>query len=82
LLEGEPWPLSAGLWALTALAIGGGPWPELGEAKSAARVPSESAAALAQKAAGARAGTLGLRPELERALIAFGTAVEADVSRK
>jgi hypothetical protein len=73
-----PWRLTRGLWALAALAVGGGGWPEQREAKERARAGQADAAALSLMAARERAGSLGLRPRLEHALIAFDGSPKGD----
>jgi hypothetical protein len=73
-----PWRLTRGLWALAALAVGGGGWPEQREAKERARAGQADAAALSLMAARERAGRLGLRPRLEHALIAFDGSPKGD----
>jgi hypothetical protein len=75
-----PWSLTAGLWALAALAVGGGAWPEQREAKRLARADGAGAADLGLAAARERAVQLGLGPRLERALIAFDGSLKADFS--
>jgi hypothetical protein len=75
---GAPWDLTRGLWALAALAVGGGGWPEQREAKQRARAGQADAAALSLAAARERAGRLGLRPRLEHALIAFDGSLKGD----
>jgi hypothetical protein len=76
-----PWRLTAGLWALAALAVGGGgAWREQREAKRLARADGAGAADLGLAAARERAGQLGLGPRLERALIAFDGSLKADFS--
>jgi hypothetical protein len=77
---GAPWRLTAGLWALAALAVGGGGWPEQRRAKEAARTGAGGASDLSLAAARERAGRLGVGPRLERALIAFGSSSKADFS--
>ncbi len=69
------WPTSGALWALAALAVAHGGWPEQQEAKERARRGPVDDASEALAAARARASALGVERELELALIAFESAV-------
>jgi hypothetical protein len=71
-----PWRLTAPLWGLCTLAVGLGGWPEHAEAKQAARSDGLAATARVANAASERAERVGLRLELERALIALERTVE------
>jgi hypothetical protein len=77
---GGPWPLTRGLWALAALAVGGGGWPEQSRAKDAARTDGANAADLALEAARERAARLGLETRLQDALIAFDQTWKGELS--
>jgi hypothetical protein len=74
-----PWRLTAGLWALAVLAVGGGGWPEQRAAKRRARTEGAHAADACLAAAHERAGRLGFGPRLERALIAFDCTLKGDL---
>jgi hypothetical protein len=65
------------LWALTALAVGFGPWPGHAQVKEAVRSVDPEADARALAEARARAGTLGIEADLNSALIAFMPMVRA-----
>lgn len=75
-----PRRLVSGLWALTALAVGDGGWPEQRAAKQRARAGAPDADDLALAAAHERAGGLGLGLRLEQALIAFDCSLKGDFS--
>ena len=75
-----PWQLVGGLWALSALAVGSGRWPEQHDVKIAARSEATSARIDAREVAVARARELGLGGRLEQALIAFDCSVEQRTS--
>jgi hypothetical protein len=77
----SPWPLTGALWALSVLAIASGRWPEQAQAKRLARVDGPAAFERIRDVAIARAATLGLRLELERALIGFGRTTRGSLSR-
>jgi hypothetical protein len=66
---------TGGLWALTALAVAAGPWPEQGEAKRRLREGDLPEFGDLRAIAQARASELDLRLCLHRALIAFDQAV-------
>lgn len=67
-----PWALTASLWALSMVAVAEGGWAGARQAKRLAREGGADAALEVHGAACARAEEVGARPELERALIAFG----------
>jgi hypothetical protein len=69
--EPEPWELTGGLWALGALAIGAGRWPDAAEAKRSARQKGASASKQVLDVANVRAEELGLERHLGPALIGF-----------
>jgi hypothetical protein len=75
-----PWRLTAGLWALAVLGVADGPWAQQREAKRLARTQGTDAAESVLAAATERAESLGAGLRLERALIAFGDAVEGQFS--
>jgi hypothetical protein len=66
-----PDALPATLWALAALAVGTGPWPEHLLVKDAVRAGSSEAPATAVVTARSRAAGAGIESELNSALIAF-----------
>jgi hypothetical protein len=79
----EPWPLTGGLWALAALAIANGSWPEQRRAKELSREQQVTPTPeQVLDAARGHARSLGVASELERALIAFHDAVEGSLSTK
>jgi hypothetical protein len=63
--------LPGAVWALSALAVAGGRWPEHARAMRAAREGAADAPARGLAAAAGRAEDLGIGPDLQRALIAF-----------
>jgi hypothetical protein len=65
------WRLTGALWALAALAIGAGDWPEHREAKRRAREEGIAVSEHVLDVASARAEQLGLEHHLGRALIGF-----------
>jgi hypothetical protein len=77
----EPWLLTGGLWALAALAIANGPWPEQRRVKRLSR-EQEATTEQVLDAARLHARSLGVASELELALIAFQDAVEGRLSTK
>lgn len=74
--HGAPWRLTAGLWALSVLAVAHGRWSEQEQARSAARAQAPHVAEHLISTALARAQAVGGGVQLERALIAFEDAVE------
>jgi hypothetical protein len=69
--------LAAGAWAVCALGVGAGSWPEGEEAKAHLREsPADGELVLA--AAAGRAREVGIALEAERALIAFREVVSRD----
>jgi hypothetical protein len=69
--------LVAGLWALTALAVGTGSWAGHGRVKESVRSGAPGATAEALAEARARAARAGVGDELNSALIAFTTMLRA-----
>jgi hypothetical protein len=70
-------PVAAALWALSALAVGAGPWPGHAAAKDAVRARTAGAGAEALEEARAKAVSLGIEDDLNSALIAFKAMVRA-----
>jgi len=70
---GSPSPpeLAEAIWALGAIGVAGGDWPEGEEAKQRLRDRRAEGSAEALEAAFRRASVLGIEPEARRALIAF-----------
>jgi hypothetical protein len=78
--DNAPWRLTAALWGLAVLAVAGGSWPQQREAKRLARAQGTRAAQDVLAAAIEQAESVGAGVRLERALIAFGHAVEGEFS--
>jgi hypothetical protein len=76
-----PRRLTGALWALAALAVGAGRWPEQREAKRRARREGKPAAKHLLEVATERAEQLGLALQLRRALIAFDATVGGEFSK-
>jgi hypothetical protein len=70
----------AALWALSALAVGGGPWPGHSRVKEAVRSRAPGGAETALEEARDRAASMGIGDELNSALIAF-KSMGRDASR-
>jgi hypothetical protein len=69
--ERERWQLAGGAWAIAALAIGAGRWPEAVAAKKRARDEGTAALEHVRDVANTRAEALGLVRDLRGALIGF-----------
>jgi hypothetical protein len=69
--EPPPGELPEAIWALGALGVAGGPWPEGEAAKQALRAERPGAVAEALEAASRRASELGIALGAQHALIAF-----------
>ena len=67
--------LTGGLWALAALAVAAGPWPEQQQAKQRTRRNEPSAPQDLRAIARARASDIGEELRLHQALIAFDRTV-------
>lgn len=72
--------LAGAAWALAAIAVGSGRWPEQEEAKRRARTEGAIASEHLLEVATARAKELGLELYLRRALIGFDRAVGGEFS--
>jgi hypothetical protein len=77
----SPRRLTGALWALAALAVGAGRWPDQREAKRRARLEGEAASEHLLEVATERAKQLGLAHHLHLALIAFGATAGGEFSR-
>ena len=78
--EPPPAELPEAIWALGAIGLAGGPWPDGESAKLGLRERRPGAPAAALEAASDRASELGIALEARRALIAFSTHVSRDSS--
>jgi hypothetical protein len=76
--EPPPGEVPEAIWALAAVGVAGGSWPDGESAKLALREGRAGAASRALDAASARAAELGIGLEARRALIAFLTHVSSD----
>jgi hypothetical protein len=70
--------LPAAIWALGAIGVAGGPWPDGETAKRQLLEEQPDGAVAALEAASRRAEELGIGLEAQRALIAFSTHVSSD----